>query len=127
MELTRHLSTIEEEKLKQNTTETNHGDHTKEELHEELEVGPRPSSHSTIRSAELDSKHPKAVVSKYWKASFIHPRKRKLQQSSSKLMRQELLGEELQRLETENILWKGEFSQPAGSNSTVLYSLVMKQ
>lgn len=81
----------------------------------ELSSASTGTGSSSTRDVELDSNDPKAVVKKYWKASFAHPGKRKLVQTASKLRQQALLGEELRKLEKETVIWRGEFSRPAGN------------
>lgn len=83
---------------------------------EEGKIRPQRSRVTRARSSsEILSSDPKEIVRKYWHKSFLESKKRKMTLTRTKLRRQFLLAEELQRLENENSLLKRELYDVAGN------------
>ncbi len=83
---------------------------------------PRESYLTTISNrtrrlaSKLSTTDPKEIVKTYWQGSFSQSRKtRMLTRTRSRIRRSILLAEELRKLEKEDVLWKEEYADPAGS------------
>lgn len=65
--------------------------------------------------SKLNTTDPHQIVKAYWQGSLSSRKIRKLPYTRSKIRQSILLAEELHKLEKEDVLWKEEYADPAGT------------